>query len=119
MAVQHRYAFDISDADESHRETEFAQGSQPIPTELDCMHVRNVGSQVIHRVVAAGMSTIGYECACELVVPYNLAETRPESNRGEPCTNGCFTDFERKKFVPEVMSTWRHHLDGPHKGDKK
>ena len=97
---------------------EWPSGSQPIPVESDTVHVRNVGSQTIHRVVAAGMSTLGYECACELVIPYNLAETRNESNRGEPCKDGCFTPFEQRKFVPEVASTWRAHLDGPHKEKK-
>lgn len=97
--------------------SEWPTGSQPIPVEADAMHVRHVGEQTTHRVVAAGTSMIGYECACERVIEYRFAEARPESNRGTPCV-GCFTAFERRKFVPEVASTWRAHLDGPHKEKK-
>lgn len=115
------FAFDLSDEEPSHDhdlpERDCAIGTQPIPITEDTVHVRHLGEQTWHRVVAGSPSTLGYETSCGLVLAFGIAEWRQQAHRGEPCTE-CFTKHEQHKFIPEMASTWRHHLDGPHKKAK-
>lgn len=98
-------------------ERDWALGSQPIPITEDIVHVRHLGEQTWHRAMAGSPSTLGYETACGLALAFSDAEWRSQVYRGSPCPE-CFTKRELARFVPDVASTWRHHLDGPHKKEK-
>jgi hypothetical protein len=122
MAVLHG-AFDLSDDAGSDREVperDWAIGSQPIPITEDTVHVRHLGEQTWHRVVAGSPTSLGYETACPRpMIEFSLAEWRQQCHRGEPCRDGCFTEKEIARFVPETASTWRHFEDQQRKKKDK
>jgi len=98
---------------------DLAIGTQPIPTTEDTVHVRHLGEQTWHRVVAGSPTSLGYETACPRpMIEFGLAEWRQQVHRGEPCRDGCFTAKEIARFVPETASTWRYFEDQQRKKEK-